>query len=210
VAFSLRAIVFTQTQIIMLAAADNIRISKFLSLILRHSPQTIGLTLDDEGWADVDELIGKANLHGVRLNYEVLQHVVKTNSKSRFFLDESTRRIRASQGHSINVDLKFEATVPPEILFHGTALKNVDNILKEGLQKRDRLHVHLSADKETAIKVGQRHGKPYVFNVAAGEMHRDGFSFFISENGVWLVDFVPSKYLLDSSEPSGRSALHLK
>ncbi len=172
-----------------------VTISKFLSLILRHQPEKIGLTLDAEGWALVDELIACAAKHGTVLSRELLFEAVDKNSKQRFALDPSKTRIRANQGHSINVDLRLNPLEPPPILFHGTATRFVDSILRQGLRPGSRHHVHLSATRETAIAVGARHGVPFVFEVDALAMHRDGCVFFRSENGVWLTTRVPVRYL---------------
>ena len=174
---------------------NDIQISKFLSLILRHKPETIGIQLDENGWADVKTLIEKSSEHGVQFSMEDLKHIVETNSKKRFAFNDTFNKIRASQGHSIEVDLGYISKHPPEILYHGTGEKSVHSILNTGLEKRNRQHVHLSNDIETAIKVGQRHGKPFVFIVLAEQMHNDQFEFFLSENGVWLTDHVPVKYL---------------
>lgn len=170
-------------------------ISKFLSLVLRHQPEIIGIHLDQNGWTDVDELIKKANQNGVNFDREILNHVVATNSKKRFAFNDTSDRIRASQGHSINIELGYTNQKPPEILFHGTGEKSVQSILETGLKKRDRQHVHLSTDFEVAVKVAQRHGKPFVFKVLAEQMYHDKYQFFISDNGVWLTDDVPAKYL---------------
>lgn len=170
-------------------------ISKFLSLVLRHQPETIGIQLDNNGWTDVNELIEKANNYGVKFDRETLSHIVATNSKKRFAFNDTLDKIRASQGHSVEIELGYTNQKPPEILFHGTAEKFVQSILDTGLEKRNRQHVHLSSDLETAIKVGQRHGKPFVFNVLAEQMYNDNFQFYISDNGVWLTDNVPTKYL---------------
>ena len=176
-------------------------LSKFLSLILRHKPETIQLTLDENGWAQVDELITKAKDNNVPLTLENLKRIVETNDKKRFVFSEDGKRIRASQGHSLQVDLQLKEAVPPHQLFHGTALKNLDSIKKEGLLKGQRHHVHLSADRQTAQRVGARYGKPGVIRVNAAAMHQDHFLFFQSENGVWLTEAVPSRYL--DFEPPG-------
>ncbi len=179
----------------MLSEKEVVRISKFLSLVLRHQPQIIRLQLDDQGWASVDELLQKLKTKGFHLSISDLQYIVDTNNKKRFAFSENRTKIRASQGHSIEVDLGYLQSVPPAILYHGTARRNMESILKEGLQKQRRQHVHLSADKETAVTVGQRHGRPVVLEVSAGQMHEDGYTFFLSANGVWLTDLVPAKYL---------------
>lgn len=179
----------------MMGSEQQVHISKFLSLVLRHKPETIGIKLDQNGWANVDELIEKANKSGVCFDRETLNHIVATNPKKRFAFNETLNKIRASQGHSIEIESGYTNQKPPEILYHGTGQKSVKSILETGLEKRSRQHVHLSSDMETAVKVGQRHGKPYVFTVLAGQMYNDKFEFFISENGVWLTGNVPTKYL---------------
>ncbi|MDQ3279551.1 MAG: RNA 2'-phosphotransferase [Bacteroidota bacterium] len=176
------------------------RLSKFLSLILRHQPQVIGLQLDAQGWAAVKELLQKLKDKQHPLNRETLEHIVATNNKKRFAFSKDGTKIRASQGHSLAVDLGYTPVPPPSILYHGTATSNREAILREGLQKRKRQHVHLSTDKETARRVGQRHGQPIVFEVAAAAMYGNGYLFFCSENGVWLTDSVPPQYLRLSSQ----------
>lgn len=175
-------------------------ISKFLSLVLRHQPESISIQLDQNGWTDVNDLIEKANNYGVKFDRETLNHIVATNTKKRFAFNDTLDKIRASQGHSINIELGYKNEKPPEFLFHGTAEKFVKSILDTGLEKRNRQHVHLSSDIETAIKVGQRHGKPFVFKVFAEQMYNDNFQFFISDNDVWLTDNVPTKYLKRNDE----------
>ncbi len=174
---------------------NEIKSSKFLSLVLRHQPETIGIELDQNGWVDINELIEKANNNGIKLDREMLNHIVATNSKKRFAFNDTLDKIRASQGHSIEVELGYTNQKPPKILYHGTAENLVESILNMGLEKRSRQHVHLSSDIETALKVGQRHGKPFVFEVFAEQMYDDKFQFFVSENGVWLTDNVPKEYL---------------
>ena len=168
--------------------------SKFLSLVLRHKPQTIGIDLDENGWVDIDVLIQNINDFGKKITREELYFMVENNPKRRFAINESKNKIRANQGHSVNVNLGFEPVQPPEILFHGTAQRFLDSIFGKGLEKQNRHHVHLSADKITATNVGQRHGKPIILEVKALEMFKDGFQFFLSENGVWLTDKVPCEY----------------
>lgn len=179
----------------MLTEKDITRISKFMSLVLRHQPETIGLTLDENGWADTTELIEKMNRQGYTITPQLMQQVVATNAKKRFAFNEDGTRIRAAQGHSIAVNLSLPQQVPPATLYHGTGEKSVASILSTGLDKRSRHQVHLSADTATAIAVGRRHGKPVLFEIATGQMHQDGFLFYLSENGVWLTDAVPAKYL---------------
>lgn len=175
-------------------------ISKFLSLVLRHQPETIGIQLDQSGWTDIAELIEKSNNYGVKFDREILNHIVATNSKKRFAFNDTLDKIRASQGHSVEIELGYINQKPPEILFHGTGEKSVQSILATGLERRNRQHVHLSSDFNTAIKVGQRHGKPFVFKVLAEQMYYDNFQFYISDNGVWLTEHVPIKYLKQNDE----------
>lgn len=170
-------------------------LSKFISLVLRHKPETIGLILDENGWAETTTLIDRMNRRGVKITLELLEHVVATNSKKRFSFNEDKTKIRASQGHSINIDLQLSPVKPPAILYHGTGERSIASILQNGLQKRNRQHVHLSADIKTAIDVGKRHGKPVVLIVDAATMHAEGLEFYLSANGVWLTDNVPSEYL---------------
>ncbi len=174
---------------------EIIRISKFLSLILRHQPERVGVTLDGAGWAGVTELLDAVNRNGVSLTLEQLKHVVATNDKRRFAFSEDGQRIRASQGHSVEVDLRYEPQTPPEFLFHGTPERFLVSIRATGLNKGQRHHVHLSPDPQTATKVGQRRGRPVVLRVRAGEMHRHGHRFCRSANGVWLVDHVPARFI---------------
>jgi putative RNA 2'-phosphotransferase len=176
---------------------DNrlVRISKFLSLTLRHQPEKIGVRLSDSGWAQVGQLIEAARSHGVEFTLEELQNVVASNDKKRFSLSEDGLWIRANQGHSIEVDLGYSPVAPPEILYHGTAERFLTSIKQQGLIKGKRHHVHLSADTVTAAQVGQRHGKPIVLRVDARRMHTDGFAFYLSVNGVWLTEGVPVQYL---------------
>lgn len=169
--------------------------SRFLSLVLRHEPQRVGLKLDSAGWVAVDELLRAVNSHGTTLTLEQLQHIVVTSDKKRFAFSEDGQRIRASQGHSVEVDLQYEPQIPPELLYHGTPERFVESIRATGLNKGQRHHVHLSADVATATKVGERRGPPVVLKVRAGEMHRAGHIFFLSTNGVWLVEHVPTQFI---------------
>lgn len=177
--------------------------SKFLSMILRHKPEEIGIQLDSHGWAYIDELIQKANdTHRNQghnfspLTKENILKIVETSDKQRFAISEDGLKIRANQGHSTStVDLEFKAIEPPEFLYHGTAKKYMESILKQGIMKQSRHYVHLSSTVETALSVGARHGKPIVFKVMAAQMHQEGHKFYLSENGVWLCDFVPSNFL---------------
>jgi len=170
--------------------------SKFLSLVLRHAPERIGIVLDAQGWTDVDELIAKANAAGVALDRPALLEIVATSDKQRFTLSPDGSRIRAAQGHSIDVDLDLPPAEPPAVLFHGTARANVDAILAEGLRPGRRRHVHLSPDVETARRVGMRHGAPVIFSVDTARMHTDRLLFWQADNGVWLTDSVNPAYLM--------------
>ena len=168
--------------------------SKYISLILRHKPETIGITLDEHGWADVGELIsGIAKTH--KMNMDILEEIVSTDEKQRYSFNDDKTKIRANQGHSIQVDVELEEMRPPEILWHGTGEKFTGSIDEQGLIPKSRLYVHLSKDEETAFKVGTRHGKPVLYIVKAKEMFKDGYKFYLSENGVWLTKEVPVKYL---------------
>jgi putative RNA 2'-phosphotransferase len=172
---------------------DSVRTSKLLSLILRHEPGAVGLKLDEHGWVDVDVLLGAMNAHGHSIVREQLDHVVRTSYKKRFAI--AGNRIRANQGHSVEVDLELCEANPPAELFHGTSTRFFESILESGLEKADRHHVHLSSDKSTASAVGKRHGKLVVFSVDSGKMAEQGIVFYQSANDVWLVDRVPSEYL---------------
>jgi putative RNA 2'-phosphotransferase len=173
---------------------DEKETSKFISLILRHKPETIGISLDEHGWANVDELIAGVNkTHLMDMN--LLEKIVAEDEKQRYSFNEDKNLIRANQGHSIHVDVELEKKTPPDILWHGTGEKYVASIDSMGLIPKSRLYVHLSSDYDTAIKVGSRHGKPYVYQVEAKKMSDDGFDFLISVNGVWLTKTVPIEYL---------------
>lgn len=174
---------------------DLKHISKFLSLVLRHKPEEIGISMDPEGWVDVDELIEKSNRKKAMLDWETLEEIVFTNDKKRFTFNEDSTKIRANQGHTVEVDLKLEPVEPLECLYHGTVAKFIDNIKEGGLQRMQRMHVHLSKDLETAIKVGSRRGKPIILKIKAAEMYQDGYAFYVSKNGVWLCEAVPAKYI---------------
>ena len=174
---------------------NTVKISKFLSLVLRHQPETIGIALDPAGWVEVSALLEAMRRHGRGISEAELREVVETNDKKRFSFSDDGLRIRASQGHSVEVELGYEPAVPPEVLFHGTVERVLDSIRTAGLLKGDRHHVHLSSDRQTAEKVSQRRGRPVILRILAGQMHRDGFAFFLSANGVWLTDHVPTEYV---------------
>ncbi len=171
------------------------RVSKYLAKHLRHAPHKIGLALQPGGWVSVVDLLIAARNHGFPISYDDLVECVKTNDKQRFAFNESGDLIRANQGHSVEVDLQLKEREPPETLYHGTVEWFLSSILKEGLVRGKRHHVHLSKDVETASKVGSRRGKPVILKVDAGRMHRDGHKFYLSANGVWLTAAVPTGYL---------------
>ena len=176
-------------------AVDPVQLSKFLSFVLRHKPDAIGLALDPQGWASIDELVDKGNAAGTLFGREDLLHVVETSDKKRFSVSADGLRIRAAQGHSVTVELGLVPQEPPPVLYHGTATRFVESILSEGLKPQDRQHVHLSIDEATARRVGQRHGKPVILKIEALRMHAKGFKFFLADNGVWLTDQVPPEFL---------------
>ncbi|GGT21654.1 putative RNA 2'-phosphotransferase [Streptomyces purpureus] len=169
------------------------KVSKYLSKHLRHQPERIGLTLDPHGWVPVEELLRAAAAHGFPISRAELDHVVAVNDKRRFAVDGV--RIRASQGHTVEVDLDLPVAEPPAYLYHGTVAASLDAIRAEGLRPMARHHVHLSPDRETATRVGARRGRPVVLSVDAGAMHRTGHVFHVSANGVWLTEAVPPEYL---------------
>ncbi len=171
------------------------RESKFLSLVLRHKPEEIGLQLDKHGWVRVDELLRKLKKASRKLSRDELIQLVESSDKKRFTLSEDGSRIRAVQGHSVDVDLDLEPRRPPDELYHGTASANLDAIFSDGLNSGSRRQMHLSTNPEIAERVGQLHGKPVVLRVEAKRMFDDGFEFFCAENGVWLTDKVPASYL---------------
>jgi putative RNA 2'-phosphotransferase len=171
--------------------------SKFLSLVLRHRPEVVGMSLDGNGWLPINELIENANRIGKQLSLQQIHQVVATSAKKRFSLSNDGLQIRANQGHSVSgIDLQFEPATPPPKLYHGTVFPFLQSIRQQGLKKRSRHHVHLSANIETATQVGSRRGKPVILEVKANEMHAAGFAFYISVNGVWLTDFVPVEFLV--------------
>ncbi|MEM6726514.1 MAG: RNA 2'-phosphotransferase [Bacteroidota bacterium] len=182
-------------------------ISKFMSLVLRHRPEMINLQLDPHGWASIEELIYKMNQKGKKIDRALIEHIVATNNKKRFIISDDGERIRANQGHSIDVDLELQPLEPPKTLYHGTATRYLDSIYESGLEKRNRQHVHLTADFNTAKQVGKRHspskgmqagGKVVILIVQSKAMHNAGFKFYQSNNGVWLTDNVPANYLAEA------------
>jgi putative RNA 2'-phosphotransferase len=179
--------------------ADLIRLSKFLSFVLRHKPDAIELTLDPQGWASIDELIERGNAAGTQFDHDELLQVVETNDKKRFSISADGRRIRAAQGHSVTVELGLSPQEPPPVLYHGTATRFVESILSAGLKPQARQQVHLSANEATAHSVGQRHGKPVILKIEALRMHAQGSKFYLTDNDVWLTDQVPPEFLAPSS-----------
>ena len=171
----------------------TVKVSKYLSKHLRHQPERIGLALDEAGWVEIEVLIAAAAAHGFRFTREELDHVVTVNDKRRFAVEGT--RIRASQGHSVEIDLGLAPATPPPYLYHGTVVRNLDAIRTEGLRPMNRHDVHLSPDRETATRVGARRGRPVVLSVDTVAMHRDGHVFQVSANGVWLTKAVPAQYL---------------
>ena len=171
----------------------TVKVSKYLSKHLRHQPERIGLVLDEGAWVEIDTLIAAARAHGFSFTRDELDHVVAANDKKRFAVDGT--RIRASQGHSVEVDLGLAPATPPPYLYHGTVAAHLGAIRAEGLRPMNRHDVHLSPDRETATRVGARRGRPVVLSVDTGAMHRDGHVFHVSANGVWLTKAVPPEYL---------------
>ena len=179
------------------------RESRFLSLVLRHKPEEIGLKLDSAGWVEIDHLLRALKRSGRRLSREALERIVAENDKRRFTISQDGCRIRAAQGHSVDVDLKLPASPPPVVLYHGTARDNLDEIFRTGIVPRSRRQVHLSPDAATALAVGKRHGKPVVLQVAASLMAPEGHTFHLADNGVWLTDEVPPEFIGFATNPIG-------
>ena len=178
----------------MSQSKNDIKLGRFLSLVLRHNPQAAGISLDEHGWADVRALLAGVSCTGLCIDMETLESIVRENNKQRYSFNEDHTKIRANQGHSLQVDVELTASTPPQYLFHGTAARFLAKIQREGIQKMGRQYVHLSGDIETAEAVGRRHGTPVVIRVDAEAMARDGITFYRSENGVWLCDAVLPKY----------------
>lgn len=185
---------------------DYEKISRYLSLILRHKPEVIGICLDEYGWADVDALIDGIAKNNI-FNREILEEIVRTDEKQRYSFSEDGTKIRANQGHSVSVNLELQPAQPPELLWHGTAEKYVSSIEKTGLKPGSRMYVHLSSDFQTAQTVGSRHGKPVVYQVMSGEMYRSGFRFYRSVNGIWMTILVPVEYLVSVGMEEGERTL---
>ena len=183
----------------LMDAHENPKLSKFLSFVLRHRPDAIGLALDEQGWAPIDDLILKSNAAGHSFSRDDMIQVVETSEKRRFTLSADGHRIRAAQGHSVTIDLGLSEQEPPTVLYHGTARRFLRSILSDGLTPQARQQVHLSVDEATAKIVGQRHGVPVVLRVDAHRMHSTGFQFYVADNGVWLTDHVPAEFMRVSS-----------
>lgn len=180
---------------------DDVSLGRFISLVLRHEPSAAGIVLDAEGWADVDELIHGICNTGRKLDMETLERIVRENNKQRYSFNEDKTKIRANQGHSINVVINMKIMSPPEVLYHGTSEAFIESIKEKGISKMSRQYVHLSKDMDTAVKVGSRHGKPAVLVIDTAKMSADGFVFRISENGVWQSDDIPWKYVTEIKHP---------
>lgn len=193
-------VVMTAHEVSSLDKQRLVRVSKYLSKHLRHRPERLGLTLEPGGWVSVPALLTACRRSGFPVSLRELEEVVQRNDKRRFSFDDEHRRIRANQGHSVDVDLQLAPVTPPETLFHGTSARTVSQIWREGLLPMGRHHVHLSKDVHTATRVGARRGEPVVLTIEAGRMAADGHDFYESDNGVWLVAAVPPGYL---SEPGG-------
>ena len=175
---------------------SDVKLGRFLSLVLRHDPGAAGITLDEHGWADVNELLAGVNRTGRKIDRVTLERIVRENNKQRYSFNGDGTKIRANQGHSLQVDVELKAAQPPKYLYHGTASRFLPAIQAEGIRKMSRQHVHLSGDFETAMAVGKRHGIPVVITIDAGAMARDGVAFYRSENGVWLCGHVEPKYFV--------------
>ncbi len=172
------------------------KLSVLISLVLRHKPDAAGIQLDEHGWANVDELIEGVKNTGRQIDMDVLEEIVRTDNKQRYSFNQDKTLIRANQGHSIPVDVELEERQPPQYLYHGTADRFLGSIMADGLKPMSRLYVHLSKDKETAVKVGKRHGSPVVLKINSEEMWKDGVKFYLSQNGVWLTKYVDNKYIV--------------
>lgn len=172
------------------------KLSKFISLVLRHKPDAAGITLDEHGWANVDELLAGVNRSGRKMDMEILEEIVKTDSKQRYRFNQDKTLIQANQGHSVLVDVELKEQVPPEFLYHGTAARFLKSIEAEGLKPMSRLYVHLSNDVGTALTVGKRHGEAVLLKIYSGDMYKKGEKFYLSENGVWLTKKIDQRYFV--------------
>lgn len=181
----------------MKQSKNDINLGRCISFILRHRPEDFNIKLDSHGWADVNELISNMNIKGHKIDRQTLDRIVRENNKQRYTYNQDGTKIRANQGHSIKVDVELSETVPPQKLYHGTAKATLDAIREKGIMKMTRNHVHLSSDIETAFTVGKRHGNPVVLVIDTAKMYADGIKFYISENKVWLCDYVAFDYVMD-------------
>lgn len=184
---------------ILLVNQDE-NMGRFISLILRHHPETVGIQLDAHGWANVDELLHGINVSGRKIDMKMLERIVQNNNKKRYSFNEDKTKIRANQGHSIKVDVEMQEIIPPNELYHGTADRFMDSIKEKGILKMSRQYVHLSLDVETAVMVGKRHGKPIILVVDTKNMLEDGYTFWLSDNGVWQSEDIPWKYVKEVRE----------
>ena len=175
---------------------SDVKLGRFLSLVLRHNPSAAGITLDEHGWADVEKLLVGVNRTGRKIDMSTLERIVRENNKQRYSFNENHTKIRANQGHSVQVDVELREVEPPRYLYHGTASRFLSAIQTEGIRKMSRQYVHLSGDFETAMAVGKRHGIPVVITIDAAAMVQDGVTFYRSENGVWLCEHVDPKYFV--------------
>lgn len=182
---------------------ERTTISKRLSYVLRHRPDTIGLRLADAGWADVEDLVDGLALHGMPITLDLLREVVDLNPKQRFEFSPDFTQIRARQGHSVDVDLGYTPVTPPRVLYHGTPEASIEAIMTSGLQKRQRHHVHMSTDRDLMLEVARRRGRPVLLRIDAAEMHRTGYEFFVTGNDVWLTEFVPPDFLCVDTDAAG-------
>ena len=176
--------------------SSDVKLGRFLSLVLRHNPDAAGISLDEHGWADVQELLAGVRRSGRQINMETLERIVRENNKQRYSFNADHTKIRANQGHSLQVDVELTAVKPPRYLYHGTAARFLPAIQQEGIKKMSRQYVHLSGDFQTAMEVGRRHGSPVVITINAEAMAQDGVTFYLSENGVWLCEYVAPGYFL--------------
>ena len=181
-------------------SANDVKLGRFLSLVLRHEPGAVGITLDGNGWADVEELLSGVRRTGRQIDMDTLERIVRENNKQRYSFNEDHTKIRANQGHSIPVDVELKEAEPPQYLFHGTASRFLPAIRQDGIRKMGRQYVHLSADFQTAVAVGRRHGAPVVITVDTAAMARDGVTFYLSENGVWQCEYVSPKYFTETGK----------
>jgi putative RNA 2'-phosphotransferase len=180
---------------------NMVQLSKFLSLVLRHKPELIHLNMDSNGWVDISELINNANKYShMHLNNEIIKDIVKNNDKQRFIIDNENNKIRANQGHSIKIDLKLDPQIPPDELYHGTATRFLELIKKDGIKPMSRQYVHLSMTVEIAKTVGKRHGEPMILIINTKAMYENGYKFYLSENKIWLVEYIPKEYIKNNKE----------